>query len=295
MNVWKHLLVRDFDLPYELQNQFSLLPLQLYISFTRSRISPLGIFKPDMKPKDIRHDASLSKWAKRNFLNPFYVLHLYHRSARTRRIEAKYTKDSSSYYKRVLEICEIFILLIEGQCLVRFPGYYKVVWRMKIANDYIDLNELTFITRIAQKGEKCIPYHVYENPLPEEGVQTVYTYIIPNPPPEPVRAPEVGPIDPLLIGMMPANPIQPVEQDPIPNQAPTSHVRERWFEVVVGHIQIDQPNTPVFLTLVNMNPAWKYGLFIDYVQIVPIHEKEYMEATLGFQEAYNEIEIPRNE
>lgn len=291
MDVWKQLLVRDFDVPIDLQNQFTFSPLHLYISFARSRISPLGIFKPNMKPKETRKDPSNVEFVSRNLIEPFYVLHLYHKSSRTRRIEAKYSKDASSYYKRVLEVCEVFILDIQGKGLVRFPGYYRVTWRLKISHDYFDLNELTFLTSV-DNGEKFDPVRLYEKPVPEEGLRNIFTYIIPNQPqpiPRPLDEQVIQPIvqhveEPLLFINPPGLGEVPVLPPPPPlQQIPPVHITETWFDVDVGYIHIKEPGTNVFLTLLSMNPAWKYGLWIDYVSIVPVLEKEYLEGNLGFR------------
>lgn len=286
-NVWKHLTVKDFGIPYEDLIHYHFTPRHLYIALVRSKVSPTDILWPHMKGKRARRDPLCIEWAKSNNVKPFFVLHLFYKSQR-RITEAKYTEDSESYFGKVLEICEMFRIQIEGQTIVRYPGLYKIVWRLKISDDYLDLGPLSFITRISKTGETSIPFDTYET-LESNDDQHVYTWVVENQVQqnrqvienrrrieENLRAWNIEG------NMMNNNNDQIVELNA---QDQPEKKREfplnKWFDVVVGKQIFESPNTLVFLSLINTSPAWKYGLWIDYVSIVPIHENEYKDLKFG--------------
>lgn len=230
-----------------------------------------------MQGKRARKDPICIRWAERNGIKPFFVLHLFYKSQKTRRTEAKYTDDIDSYFGKVLEICEMFRIQIEGQIMIRYPSLYKVIWRVKVSVDYLDLGPLSFIVRIAKDGEKCIPFDAFET-LQSDNDQSVYTWVVENQVQQDVqRQEQMRQMEDNMRAWNINNVDQVIDQVNINNeQTPKKEFPlGKWFDVVVGKINIESPNSIVFLSLINTAPAWKYGLWIDYVAVVPITKEEY--------------------
>lgn len=126
----------------------------LYTAFYRSRVSPVGYLSPKISAKHVRRSSSLQRFAKVHGIRPFYVVQLFHTSTHgPKTIVAKHSLDETSHYGQVLELRRCWNIQVEGSVRVWRPGYYRVVWRLKLATDYEDLGPLSFLTKVVTSYE----------------------------------------------------------------------------------------------------------------------------------------------
>lgn len=90
-----------------------------------------------------RNSPPIQSFMEANQLFPSWILHLGLKSARTHRIQAQLTVDESSYFGSVVNFEEITLLSLIGRTVVRSPGYYQVVWRLRLDSQY-DLGTTSF-------------------------------------------------------------------------------------------------------------------------------------------------------
>lgn len=124
---------------------------ELFIAYFRSRASSTGSLTPTINDKHVRKSPTLQKWAQLHGLKPFYVTQLFHTSnVGHRTVCASHVADEDAYFGQVLEIKRCWNIQIEGAMRVWLPGYYRVVWRLKLAHDHLDLGPLHFLSKVVE-------------------------------------------------------------------------------------------------------------------------------------------------
>lgn len=335
---------------------------KFFVALYRSKISATGCLTPTLNHKHVRRSPKLQRWAAVHGLKPFYATQLFHTSSvGVRTVTATYIVDEDAYFGQVMEIRRSWLLQIEGAARVWDAGFYRVVWRIKLAPDYEDLGPLHFITKVVESDpmrtlltpdeqdkldrkelvfseeeleansllthakvhETHTPGGVHyiwypPNPGPLQEPDPVLANMHPNDrpfgAPEPVAAPEpegfgfqvqqqlfqlrnrlnaganndaARPIiDPQAAAAALAAP-QPQppngqQQEP-PADEPTNPARRndgpfpvnQWFDLLAGFIQVKNPHDGVCFAITNVDFGYKYGLFIDYVALVPVTRKEF--------------------
>jgi hypothetical protein len=168
--MWRSLLRRDHQLTSKCVKRFAKEDesfRSLYIAYCRSRISPVGNLTPTILQKHVRRSEKLQRWAKLHGLKPFFVAQLFHTSTHgPRTIVAKYTLDEASHFGQVLELRRSWNIQIEGGARVWRSGYYRVVWRLKLAADYEDIGPLNFLCKVT-------PSHVAKHLLTDSESEMV--------------------------------------------------------------------------------------------------------------------------
>jgi hypothetical protein len=201
-SMWRALLKRDYQMTDSTMKRFAKAGLSfrsIFIAYCRSRISPVGSLSPEIRLKHVRRSEALQKWAKLHGLSPFYVAQLWHTSTHgPRTIVSKYTYDEESYYGQVLELRRCWNIQVEGAARVWRAGYYRLVWRLKLAKDYEDLGPLQFLCKVVESNamKHLLPEEEVEkvnrqelswteeelvSPLRISGSHTVYVWNPPNP------------------------------------------------------------------------------------------------------------------
>lgn len=63
------------------------------------------------------------------------------------------------------------------------------------------------------------------------------------------------------------------------NSANATHFppMETWIDLNAGVITVDEDDTEVWVGMNNWSMDWKYGMFIDYVELQPLTEQEYLD------------------
>lgn len=150
--MWRSLLKRDYQITDSWLKRFGKEDAtfrMLYAAYCRSRVSPAGSMNGEVTQKHIRRSPKLQKWADVHGLRPFWVAQLFHTSTQGQRtIVARHAFDESSHFKQVLEIRRCWNIQVEGAIRVWHPGYYRVVWRFKLAPDYEDIGPLALLCKV---------------------------------------------------------------------------------------------------------------------------------------------------
>lgn len=367
-HLWRVLLRRDFGMTEKTIKRLAAEHLefrQMYALYARSRISPCGSLSQTVMDKHVRRNKRLKVWAYKRGLGPFYVAQLYHTSTQgPRTIVAKHSIDDSSHFGTVLEMRRCWNIQVEGATRAFGSGYFKVVWRLRLAPDYEDLGPLHFLCKVEladealhllteeerrKKDRSELSWSEDElvHPLRLDGSRLHFIWNPPNPmpvaPPDqqphagvhpndrPFGAPEPqvqredggfgidamrgilelhnrirGHADAAVAaiadrnnlgnfgnGQMP-NPAEPRvpnfgEDDGPPGLIPVDQNQDdrpttdssaafpvnEWFDLLTGFIHVPQPQDAVCFALTNFTIGFKYGLFIDYVALVPVSKFEF--------------------
>eukprot|EP00029_Vermamoeba_vermiformis_P014314 TRINITY_DN9434_c0_g1_i1.p1 TRINITY_DN9434_c0_g1~~TRINITY_DN9434_c0_g1_i1.p1 ORF type:complete len:310 (-),score=12.85 TRINITY_DN9434_c0_g1_i1:144-1073(-) len=247
--LWKFLIKRDFS---SITNsgcyQSCAHYRNLYIQLARAKISLLGMASPNgaiklHKIKDEFKRTRQQRVAETSGIRSFYVL-LYHHTNATRKVAAYAVDDAASYYGKVLHFNEVNKLLAEGTAKVWIPGPYKVVWRIKLAPDY-GLGAIEFTTKVLNKPDEEAFYDGDEEEEDRENDDSFQQFI-------------------WLVNEY--------------KQKPANISVEKWLDVDVGNIIVEKPHTTVCFKVSQGYHDWKYGMFVDYVELVPITMEEYKAA-----------------
>jgi len=200
--MWRSLLKRDYDVTDSWLKRFGREDATfrlLYAAFCRSLVSPAGNVSVDLTHKHVRRSEKLRRWSKIHGLHPFYVAQLFHTSTQGQRtIVARYVSDETAHFSQVLEIRRCWNIQVEGAVRVWRAGYYRVVWRIKLAPDYEDIGPLTLLSKVSpsnpakhlltpmeadmeSKRELSWTEDEIVNPLQLPGSFTRYVWQPPNP------------------------------------------------------------------------------------------------------------------
>ena len=196
----------------------------VYTQYARSRISASGALSRAILAKQIRKSERLKRWMERHGLEPFFCLQFGHLSNQLpRMIVAKYEMDYSSHFGQVLHINRAMYIQVEGSARVFLPGFYKVVFRLKLAPDYEDIGPLNFLTKViyADPGEhllsereKKLKYSWAEDeviaPLRADGTHIHFIWNPPNP--APIVDPAQNPLAAMHVNDRPFGAPDPLQQ-----------------------------------------------------------------------------------
>jgi hypothetical protein len=258
--LWKFLIKRDFSSItnsgcYQACSHFR----NLYIQLARAKVSLLGMASPNgtnkvHKIKDEFKRNRQQRVMETSGIRPFYVL-LYHHTNATRKLAAYAIDDAASYYGKVLHFNEVNNLLAEGTTKVWIPGAYKVIWRIKLAQDY-GLGAVEFTTKALNNPDEEAFYDEDEDEDERENNDSFQQFI-------------------WLVNEY--------------KQKPANISVEKWLDVDVGNILIEKPHTTVCFKVSQGYHDWKYGMFVDYVELVPITMDEFNAAKRDGDVVMNDV------
>lgn len=264
----------------------------MVISFARSKISVCGKISPKISQKQIRSNSNLQNWCNTNGLSPFWVLQLFQKNTKRKVINSTYNEDEDSYFGTIVEIQECWNIQIEGSVKVWNPGFYRVVWRIKLLPDYLDLSPLRFLTKVFDSEIKK-PKFTNDEIFEAESVDSeflVYTWNINNPQ---INDPQINdPQDQQLPNLLPMEDLNEKNINILENLNNKYFINHdnlidslrywevpfpvnSWFDLLIGFIEVKNHHNTVCFALSNSSTGFKYGLRLDYVALYPVSKAEY--------------------
>lgn len=356
--MWLHLLRRDYNVTEKTSKRFAAEEKDfrsLYALYARSRISTCGAISRTVWAKHVRKSEKLKRWAETHGLKPFFSMQNGHTStAGHRMLVSKHEMDYSSHFGQVLHLSRCWNIQVEGSVRVFLPGYFKVVFRLKLAPDYEDIGPLNFLSKVIyadpidhllSDAEKAGKYGWTEDeissPIRAEGTHIHFIWNPPNPAPianaaqnpiaamhvndRPFGAPDPaqqreddgfgvdalrdifelnnrirarqqveaearGPVPNLVEPQPDDEPPQiAFDDDVMPDLVPMADVEaapprmdassafpvDEYFDLLSGFIHVPHAGDRVCFAITNFTVGFKYGLYIDYVSLVPVTKAEY--------------------
>jgi hypothetical protein len=198
-----------------------------------------------LKKLDEPQRRRIERFKEANRIRPFWALQLHYTNSRTRRIASEYVSDPTSYFQTVLHLNELNRLLVEGCGMVWIPGYYRVRWRIKLSADYA-LGTLQFVTKVLRDENERGAWDDDEMEIltrPNSEFYQRFWFLVND-----------------------------------YEHRPPNVKTNVWFDLNVGTIFVEKPKSTVFFSVMQSYHDWKYGLYIDYVQLWPITEEEFRKA-----------------
>lgn len=357
--MWLHMLKRDYGVTEKTARRFAAEGKDfrsLYALYARSRVSATGAVSKSVLAKHVRKSERLRRWTDSHALKPFFSLQNGHTSTvGPRMIVSKHDIDYSSHFGQVLHLNRCSNIQVEGSARVFLPGYFKVVFRLKLAPDYEDIGPLNFLAKVIYADpidhllsdmEKSRKYAWTEDeiitPIRADGTHIHFIWNPPNPAPianavqNPIAAMHVndrpfGALDPAqqrqddgfgvdaLRDIFELNnrirerlrreaeaggarmddelerdnadepPQNNVDDDLMPELEPMAEEEaprpqmdasaafpiDEYFDFLAGFIHVPQAGDYVCFALTNFTLGFKYGLYLDYVALVPVAKAEY--------------------